>query len=174
MISRRDITPINIYTSKSPKSIGGPPDIAIQDRLEVKFDKISSFYGETIYRFLYAVYDLEASEEIYKIKLSYSVDIASVTDKYDIYFLQNLSINFFYLTTWRKNYVVELYDEFGYNTKNNKHVSEQIEKKGRELELFTRLSSEDFFPIGLEISLNGPTERIYKLPIIVQFKSYAV
>jgi len=174
MISRRDITPINIYTSKSPKSTGGPPDIVIQDRLEVEFDKISSFYGETIYRFIYAVYDLEASEEIYKVKLSYSVDIASVYDKYDIYFLQNLSINFFYLTHWRKNYVVELYDEFGYNIKTNKHVSEQIEKKGRELELFARLFKEDFFPIGLEISLSGPTERIYKLPIIVEFKSYAV
>ncbi len=174
MISRRDITPINLYTSKSPRSTGGPPDIVIQDLLEVEFDKISSFYGETIYRFIYAVYDLENSEEIYKIRLSYSVDIASVADKYDIYFLQNLSINFFYLTPWRKNYIVELYDEFGYNTKTNKHVSEQIEKKERELELFTRLSNGDFFPIGIEISLSGPTERIYKLPIIVQFKSYAV
>jgi hypothetical protein len=174
MISRRDVTPISIYTSKSPKSTGGPPNIVIQDRLEVEFGKISSFYGETIYRFLYAVYDLETSEEIYKIRLSYSVNIASVADKYDIYFLQNLSINFFYLTPWRKNYIVELYDEFGYNTKTNKHVSEQIEKKEGELELFTRLSSGDFFPIGLEISLKGPTERIYKLPIIVQFKSYAV
>jgi hypothetical protein len=174
MISRRDVTPISIYTSKSPKSTGGPPDIVIQDRLEVEFDKISSFYGETIYRFIYAVYDLETSEEIYKIRLSYFVDIASVFDKYDIYFLQNLSVNFFYLTPWRKNYIIELYDEFGYNTKTNKHVSEQIERKEKELELFTRLSSGDFFPIGLEISLKGPTERIYKLPIIVQFKSYAV
>ncbi len=174
MINRRDITPINIYTSKSPKSTGGPPDVFIQDRLEVEFDKISSFYGGTIYRFIYAVYDLETSEEIYKVRLSYSVDIASVADKYDIYFLQNLSINFFYLTSWRKNYIVELYDEFGYNTKTNKHVSEQIEKKGRELELFARLSNGDFFPIGLEISLSGPTERIYKLPIIVRFKSYTV
>jgi hypothetical protein len=174
MINRRDVTPINIYTSKSPKSTGGPPDLFIQDRLEIKFDKISSFYGEKIYRFLYAVYDLETSEEIYKIKLSYSVDVVSIYDKYDIYFLQNLSINFFYLVSWRKNYIVELYDEFGYNTKTNKHISEQIAKSGAELELFTRLSSGDFFPIGIEISLNGPTERIYKLPIIVQFKSYAV
>jgi hypothetical protein len=174
MISRRDVTPINIYTSKSPKSTGGPPDLVIQDRLEIEFDKISSFYGEKIYRFLYAVYDLETSEEIYKIKLSYSVDIASISDRYDIYFLQNLSINFFYLVSWRKNYIVELYDEFGYNTKTNKHIHEQIAKSGVELELFTRLSSGDFFPIGIEISLNGPTERIYKLPIIVQFKSYAV
>lgn len=174
MISRRDITPLSIYTSKSPKSTGGPPDIVIQDQLEVEFDKISSFYGETIYRFLYAVYDLETSEEVYKVKLSYSIDVKSILDKYDIYFLQNLSINFFYLTPWRKNYIVELYDEFGYNTRTNRHVSEQIEKKGRELDLFVRLSSGDFFPIGIEISLSGPTERIYKLPIIVQFKSYVV
>ncbi len=174
MISGIDITPINIYTSKSPKSTGGAPNVALKDSLEVLFDKTSSFYGRKVYRFLYAVCRLETSEKFYKIRLSYSIDISQVLDKYDIYFLKNIEINFFSLNKWRKNYIVELYDEFGYTSKSRQHVSEHIEKKGKNLEMLVELSAGDFFPIGLEISLNGPTERIYKLPIILKIKSYAV
>jgi hypothetical protein len=174
MISGRDITPITIYTSKSPKSTGGVPGVALKDALEVVFDKPSSFYGKRIYRFLYIVCGLDTYEKFYKVKLSYSIDISSVLDKYDIYFLKNVEINFCYLDRGRKNYVLGLYDEFGYNLETNKHVSENIEKKGKNLEVSVDLSRGDFFPIGLEVSLNGPTERIYHLPIIVKVKSYAV
>jgi ribosome biogenesis protein Nip4 len=174
MISREDIIPINLYTSKSPKSTGGSPDILLNNAAEVKFDKNSSFYGETIYRFFYAVYDTKSTSEIQKIKLSYFIDVSSVIDRYDLYFLKNFSINFFYLTQWRKNYIVELHDEFGYNTKTKKHVSEDIAQKEKNLEIFVRMNFGDFFPIGIEVSLNGPTERVYKLPIIIKLMSYAV
>lgn len=174
MISREDIIPINLYTSKSPKSTGGPPDILLNNAVEVKFDKNSSFYGETIYRFFYAVYDTKFTSEIQKIKLSYFVDVSSVIDRYDVYFLKNFSINFFYLTQWRKNYIVDLHDEFGYNIKTKKHVSEDIAQKEKNLEIFVRMNFGDFFPIGIEVSLNGPTERVYKLPIIIKLMSYVV
>jgi hypothetical protein len=174
MISERDIAPVVIYTSRSPKSTGGVPNVALKDTLEVLFDKTSSFYGKTVYRFLYAVCRLETNESFYKIKLSYSIDISQVLDKYDIYFLKNIEINFFVLDRWKKNYILELYDEFGYSSKSNKHISEHIEKKGKSLEVSVGLSRGDFFPIGLEISLNGPTERIYKLPIVLKIKSYAI
>ena len=174
MISREDIIPINLYTSKSPKSTGGPPDILLNNAVEVKFDKNSSFYGETIYRFFYAVYDTKFTNEIQKIKLSYFVDVSSVIDRYDVYFLKNFSINFFYLTQWRKNYIVDLHDEFGYNIKTKKHVSEDIAQKEKNLEIFVRMNFGDFFPIGIEVSLNGPTERVYKLPIIIKLMSYVV
>jgi hypothetical protein len=172
MISRGDVIPINLYTSKSPKSTGGPPNVLLNNAIEVKFDKNSSFYGETIYRFFYAVYDMKFTDEVQKIKLSYFLDLSSVIDRYDIYFLKNFSINFFYLTQWRKNYIVDLYDEFGYNTNNKKHVSENIAKKEKNLEIPVRMNFGDFFPLGIEISLNGPTERVYKLPIIIKLRSY--
>ncbi len=172
MISRGDIIPINLYTSKSPKSTGGPPNILLNNAIEVRFDKNSSFYGETIYRFFYAVYDVESANEIQKIKLSYFIDVSSILDRYDIYFLKNFSISFFYLTQWRKNYIVELYDEFGHNTRTKKHVSEDIAQKEKNLGIFVRMNFGDFFPIGMEVSLNGPTERIYNLPIIIKLRSY--
>jgi hypothetical protein len=174
MISRKDVAPINIYTSKSPKSTGGPPNILLNNTIEVKFDKNSSFYGKTIYKFFYAVYDAKYDKVVEKVKLAYFIDISSIMDRYDVYFLKSLSINFFYLTQWRKNYIVELYDEFGYNTKNNKHVFEDIAKKEKNLEIFVRMNFGDFFPIGVEISLNGPTERLYKLPIVVRLRSFIV
>jgi hypothetical protein len=174
MISKRDISPISIYSSKSEKSTGGLPDVRMERHLEVYFDKISSFYGKTVYKFLYLVYDLETIGTIYKIGLSYSIDVSAIVDKYDIYFLQNLSANFFYLQTWKKNYIINLYDELGYDLETNRHVSEQIVKKDGSLELNVNLVKGDFFPIGLEISLRGPTERIYKLPIIVKATSYVL
>ncbi len=174
MISKRDISPISLYSSKSEKSTGGPPDVRIEKHLEVEFDKMSSFYGKTIYKFLYLVYDLETIDKIYKVRLSYSIDTFAVSDKYDIYFLQNFSINFFYLQVWRKNYIINLYDELGYDLETNKHVSEQIVKKAGSMELNVDLLRGDFFPIGLEISLRGPTERIYKLPIVVKAISYVL
>jgi len=174
MISKKDISPISLYLSKSEKSTGGPPDIRIERHLKVEFDKMSSFYGKTIYKFLYVVYDLETIDTIYKVRLSYSIDVSNVIDKYDIYFLQNLSINFFYLQTWRKNYIINLHDELGYDLETNKHISEQIARKNASLEFNVNLVRGDFFPIGLEIALKGPTERIYELPIIVKATSYVL